>query len=52
MLVTKNVKSASTIVTEIFPVTLAPKGKMGISPNKLVNKIKKKSVRSGGINFL
>ena len=39
-----NVKSASTIVIAIFPVTLAPPGKKGINPIRLLMKMKKNAV--------
>jgi hypothetical protein len=38
------VQSAKTSVTAIFPVRLAPSGKIGISPRTLLKKIKKKAV--------
>ena len=39
-LVATNVSIASTNVTAILPVTLAPPGNSGISPNRLLKKIK------------
>ena len=38
-----NVQTANTNVTAMFPVTLAPPGKIGITPNKLLIRIKKKT---------
>ena len=43
--VTIKVQVASTNVTAMFPVTLAPKGKKGISPIRLIIRMKKKAVR-------
>ena len=50
-LVIINVKRASTPVTPIFPVILAPPGKNGISPKRLFSKMKKKIVKRKGRYF-
>ena len=48
ILTIRNVQIANTQVTAILPVTLAPPGKMGIIPDRLFIKIKKKTVRRYG----
>ena len=45
-----NVHNANTIVIAILPVTLAPPGKIGISPMMLLMKMKKKTVSRYGAN--
>ena len=40
-----NVNAASVRVNDVLPETFAPNGKKGISPQRLVNSIKKNSVR-------
>ena len=47
-----NVHNANTIVIAILPVTLAPPGKIGISPMMLLMKMKKKTVSRYGANRL
>ena len=44
LLTTIKVQTAKTQVMAMFPVTLAPPGNIGIIPNKLLKKIKKKTV--------
>ena len=41
----RKVQTANTKVMAILPVTLAPPGNNGISPNRLLVKIKKNTVR-------
>jgi hypothetical protein len=43
-----NVKPANTSVTAMFPVKLAPNGKNGIKPIKLLMRMKKKIVNKNG----
>ena len=43
------VKKASGRVNEVLPDTLAPKGKNGISPSRLVKRMKKNSVSRYGV---
>ena len=49
--VTKNVNRARIPVTAMFPVRLAPPGKMGIRPIRLLKSMKKKSVSRNGVYF-
>ena len=50
-LIAINEQNANTKVIEIFPVTFAPPGKMGINPMILFSNIKKKRVNKKGVNF-
>jgi hypothetical protein len=44
ILTARKVQTASTMVMAILPVTLAPPGNTGISPMRLLMKIKKNAV--------
>lgn len=50
-LIATNEQNANTKVTEIFPVTFAPPGKMGTNPIILFSNMKKKIVNKKGANF-
>ena len=50
MSVRTKVMAAKVKVTEMLPLTLAPKGKMGIKPIRLLIRMKKNTVNKKGMN--
>ena len=51
MFVTRNVRVASTIVTAILPVRLAPPGKITMRPIRFIRNMKKNTVSRYGANL-